>query len=64
MNEHEHHRQYVLTMIETAQRAGRAEEEIVAIVERYFNTDLAERRAEARRGRLLGRFRGGLRRAA
>jgi hypothetical protein len=40
LNEHEAHRQHVLTMIETAQRAGRSEPEIVAIIERYFNTDI------------------------
>jgi len=31
--------QNVLVLIETAQRAGRAEKEIVAIVERYFGED-------------------------
>ena len=64
MNENEHHRGYVLTMIETAQRAGRAEEEIVAMVERYVNTDFAERGAAARRGGPLSRLLGGVRRAA
>ena len=64
MNENEHHRRYVLTMIETAQRAGRTEEEIVAMVERYFNTDFAERRAAAGRVGPLSRLLGGLRRAA
>jgi hypothetical protein len=29
-------RQYVLTIIETAQRAGRSENEIVEIVDQYF----------------------------
>jgi hypothetical protein len=38
LNEHEAHRQHVLTLIENAQRAGRSEPEIVAIVERFFNT--------------------------
>ena len=42
LNEHEVHRQHVLTMIESAQRAGRSEPEIVAIVERFFNTDQDE----------------------
>jgi hypothetical protein len=39
LNEHEAHRQHVLTLIENAQRAGRSEPEIVAIVERFFNTE-------------------------
>jgi hypothetical protein len=39
LNAHDAHRQHMLTLIETAQRAGRSEPEIVAIVERYFNTD-------------------------
>lgn len=39
LNEHEVHRQHVLTMIETAQRAGRNEREIVAIVEQFCNVE-------------------------
>jgi len=31
--------QNVLVLIETAQRAGRSEKELVAIVERYFGED-------------------------
>jgi hypothetical protein len=52
LNEHEAHRQHVLTMIEQAQKAGRSEPEIVAIVERLFNTEPKQ----AERG-LLARLR-------
>jgi len=31
----------VLVLIETAQRAGRSEQELVAIVERYFGEDVS-----------------------
>jgi hypothetical protein len=59
LNEHEAHRQHMLMLIETAQRAGRSEPEIVAIVERYFNTEIDT--AQDERGRnergLLGRLR-------
>jgi hypothetical protein len=34
--------QDILIMIETAQRAGRSEREIVAIVEAYFESDADE----------------------
>jgi hypothetical protein len=56
MTANEFHRQHVLTMIEAAQKAGRNESEIVAIVDRYFGDDLTQKRRE--RGfvpRLFGR---------
>ena len=56
MTANEFHRQHVLTMIEAAQKAGRNESEIVAIVDRYFGDDVTQKRRE--RGlvpRLLGR---------
>jgi hypothetical protein len=59
LNDHEAHRQHMLTLIETAQRAGRSEPEIVAIVERYFNTDIDTAQVERRKNDrgLLGRLR-------
>lgn len=45
LNEHEAHRQHVLAMVETAQRAGRSEDEIVAIMERYGYTEAAGERS-------------------
>jgi hypothetical protein len=56
MTANEFHRQHVLTMIEAAQKAGRNESEIVAIVDRYLGDDIAQKRRE--RGlvpRLFGR---------
>jgi hypothetical protein len=56
MTANEFHRQHVLTMIEAAQKAGRNESEIVAIVDRYFGDDITQKRRE--RGlvpRLFGR---------
>lgn len=49
MDDREHRNVHVLTMIETAQRAGRSEAEIVRMVERELATpkrthDLDERR--------------------
>ena len=46
MTANEFHRQHVLTMIEAAQKAGRNESEIVAIVDRYFGDDIAQKRRE------------------
>ena len=43
LNDHEAHRQHVLTMIESAQRAGRSEREIVAIVERFCEVERPRR---------------------
>ena len=40
----------VLVLIETAQRAGRAEKDIVAIVERYFGEDARVAVMSASRG--------------
>jgi hypothetical protein len=58
MTANEFHRQHVLTMIEAAQKAGRTEGEIVAIVDRYFGDDLTRVRARRERtlvSRLFGR---------
>jgi hypothetical protein len=58
LNEQEIHHHHVLTMIETAQRAGRSEQEIVSIVERYCVEDLPSVRRRSERGlmsRLVGR---------
>jgi hypothetical protein len=58
MTANEFHRQHVLTMIEAAQKAGRKENEIVAIVDRYFEDDLTRARARRERSfvaRLFGR---------
>lgn len=55
MTANEFHRQHVLTMIEAAQKAGRNESEIVAIVDRFLGEDVAQKRRE--RG-LLPRLRG------
>ena len=41
--------QNVLVLIETAQRAGRSEEDLVEIVERYFGEDASVAVASARR---------------
>jgi hypothetical protein len=62
LNDHEAHRQHMLTLIETAQRAGRSEPEIVAIVERYFNTDIDA--AQVERGKSERGLFNRLRRAA
>lgn len=51
MTANEFHRQHVLTMIEAAQKAGRNENEISEIVDRYFGDDV--KRARARRERRL-----------
>ncbi len=52
-------RQHVLTIIESAQRAGRSENEIVEIVDRYFGPGQARVHGldgeRGRIGRLLGR---------
>jgi hypothetical protein len=45
-------RQHVLTLIESAQRAGRSENEIVAIVDRYFGPGQARVHGLAERGRI------------
>jgi hypothetical protein len=55
LNDHEAHRQHVLTMIEQAQKSGRTEPEIVAIVERLFNTDAGD--SQKRERSLLSRLR-------
>jgi hypothetical protein len=39
LTDQEAHKQHVLTMIETAQRAGRSEREIVAIVDRFCEVE-------------------------
>jgi hypothetical protein len=49
--------QNVLVLIETAQRAGRSERELVALVERYFGED-ANALLTPSRGRRLRRMRG------
>jgi hypothetical protein len=46
-------RQHVLTLIESAQRAGRSEKEIVEIVDRYFGRGRARAHGlELERGRI------------
>ena len=46
-------RQHVLTIIESAQRAGRSEDEIVEIVDRYFGRGQARAHGlEGERGRI------------
>jgi hypothetical protein len=39
LTDQEAHKQHVLTMIETAQRAGRSEREIVAIIDRFCDVE-------------------------
>ena len=65
MRETDYQRHNLLMMIERAQRAGRSENEIVEIVDRYFGRGQARVHGlESERG-LMGRFRGrGLRKAA
>ena len=41
--EYEAEQQHLLVMIETAQRAGRPEREIIAIVDRYFGDGATSR---------------------
>jgi hypothetical protein len=65
MRETDYQRHNVLTMIESAQRAGRSENEIVAIVDRYFGMGQARVHGLAGERRLLRRLRErGFRRAA
>ena len=49
LTEHEANRQRVLAMIESAQRAGRTEPEIIRLAERYFNAE--QHRKERKRPR-------------
>lgn len=44
LDEEEAHRRHVLVMIETAQRAGRPEREIAAIVEQFCDMKPPEKR--------------------
>jgi hypothetical protein len=44
LTDQEAHRQHVLTMIETAQRAGRSEREIAAIVDRFCDVERPRKR--------------------
>jgi hypothetical protein len=52
---------HLLAMIEAAQRNGRSEHEIIAIVDRYFSTEVSDelglRREAGLLRRLLGRKR-------
>ena len=41
LGEYEAEQHHLLTMVETAQRQGRSENEIVAIIERYFGAPVA-----------------------
>jgi len=43
LGEYEADRHHLLTLIEAAQRAGRSEREIVAIVDRYFGEGATSR---------------------
>jgi hypothetical protein len=43
LGEYEADRHHLLTLVETAQRAGRSEREIVAIVDRYFGDGATSR---------------------
>jgi hypothetical protein len=51
MNEHDARNYHALVMIEAAQRAGRTEDEIVAMVERYLGP-LPGRPSREERGRI------------
>jgi hypothetical protein len=65
MRETDYQRHNVLTMIERAQRAGRSENEIVEIVDRYFGRGQARVHGLAGERTFLQRLRDrGLRRAA
>jgi hypothetical protein len=43
LGEYEADRQHLLTLVEAAQRGGRSEREIVAIVDRYFGDGASSR---------------------
>ena len=49
---------HVLAMIETAQRNGRPEREIIAIVDRYFGTETSDELGIRREASLLRRVLG------
>lgn len=58
LGDYEAEQHHLLTIVETAQRAGRSEREIVAIVERYFGESRARELAIGEPGlfrRIVGR---------
>jgi hypothetical protein len=64
--QYEAEQQHLLAMVEAAQRAGRSEREIVAIVDRYFGEGAARDLGIAEEPRLVRRLilRASLKRAA
>ncbi|MBA3841618.1 MAG: hypothetical protein H0X39_03200 [Actinobacteria bacterium] len=54
--EYEAEQQHLLTMVERAQKAGRSERDIIAIVDQYFGTDVTVQMLGRRRRSVLRRL--------